>query len=141
MTKAEKFLNYILDLQKKVDIKTAQIRRLHERLTSLSVPTDKEHVDHTPNYDVMGETIALIVQLEKEIDIQTKQLVAMQNRADVYFDLLTPDSNSVLTERYKNGRTIEEIAAMRGISGRTVYRQHKDAIMELDELLPEGNDY
>ena len=138
MTKAIKFLEYILSLNKKIDTKRYQLEKLHDRLTSLSVPTDKEQVSHTRNLDIMGETIALIIQLEKQLDMETKELVAMQIRAEVYFDLLLPENSLILRERYSYGTPIEEMAKNRGLSDRQVYRLIHKAADELEPYLPDN---
>lgn len=48
-----------------------QIQKLRDRLLSTSAPMDKEQVSHTTNVSVMADTIAMIVDMQKEVEAQT----------------------------------------------------------------------
>lgn len=58
----------------KIQLKSQQMQKLRERLLSLSAPMDKEQVSHTPNVGIMAETIATIVDKQKEIDRENNEL-------------------------------------------------------------------
>ena len=55
MTDAREYLTSIRKAEERLSLKKRQVENLRDRLTSLSVPTDKEVVSHTPNVGVMAD--------------------------------------------------------------------------------------
>ena len=75
MTDAREYLTSIRKAEERLSLKKRQVENLRDRLTSLSVPTDKEVVSHTPNVGVMADTVAMIADMEAEISIVVDTLM------------------------------------------------------------------
>ena len=71
MIEAKKYLKSFKARENKIALKIARVKALRDKLTSLSVPMDKEQVSHTKNVSIMADTIAMIADIEKEIDQQS----------------------------------------------------------------------
>ena len=70
MIDAQEYLTSIQQAGQRIELKIQQVKSLREQLQSISAPLDKEQVSHTRNVAVMSDTIATIVDMEKEIDQQ-----------------------------------------------------------------------
>ena len=134
------YLESIFEAGERIELKRQQVQRLHESMTSLSAPMDKEHVFHTKNVDVMADTIARIIDIEHEIDQQTERLYRMRHKASIYLDMLKPSGTRVLTMRYIEGMDVEKIAAELHYAKSSVFRLIRNAIAELQSKVDELGD-
>ena len=74
MIDAREYLHSIRLADSRIQLKIQQVQRLKDRLLSVSMPADKEQVSHTKNVEIMAETIAMIVDKQKEIDQENKEI-------------------------------------------------------------------
>ena len=70
---------------------------------------DKEQVSHTTNVSVMADTIAMIVDMQKEVDAQASELLKEKWKAMKLMEQIRPESSEILTARYFEGKTFPEI--------------------------------
>ena len=70
MVDAREYLAYFRIADSKIDLKLKQIRSLEERLCNISPHTDSEQVAHTRNDSIMAETVAVIVDIQNDIDLR-----------------------------------------------------------------------
>lgn len=131
---ARDYLDSLAEAQERIKMNQERVRRLHESLTSLTAPMDKEQVSHTKNVGIMADTIARIVDMEQEIDQQTELLYGMQQRARVYFNMLKPINAQLLVLHFIDGKSYEEIGKTMGYAQSTVFLIRKNAIKELQEM-------
>ena len=81
MTDARKYLESFRIQESRIQLKTEQVQSLQERLTSITAPMDKEQVSHTKNVGIMADTVAMIVDIQREIDQQTADLYRRKREA------------------------------------------------------------
>ena len=81
MIDAHSYLMSIQECQQRIDLKVQQVQDLRAQIESISAPLDKEQVSHTRNVAVMADTIATIVDMQKEIDQQTNDLMIAKRKA------------------------------------------------------------
>ena len=75
MVNAREYLGYFRVAESRIELKIKQIQSLQDRLCCISIPMDKEQVSHTKSVEIMAETIAMIVDMQKEIDQQTSAIL------------------------------------------------------------------
>lgn len=131
---ARKYLESIRDVSERIKINQERVQRLHESLTSLSAPMDKEQVSHTKNVDVMGQTIARIIDLEHEIDEETKGFYETRNQAEIYINMITPFYGRLLIARYIKGMEMEAISKEYKLAVSTTFRYFNSGVNELQEV-------
>lgn len=135
MTDVREYLKSFRREEAKLALKVRQLESLRERLISLSVSTDKEQVSHTKNVSMMSETIARIVDMEKEIDLLKDRITESKCEAYHYFDQIPTVSVSLLMDRYFEGKTNAKICEERFITERHLRRLMSEAINALQEIM------
>lgn len=135
MIDAREYLKTFQREEAMLRLKVRQLQNLRDRLTNLSVPMDKEQVSHTPNVSLMSETIALIVDMEKEINLRTDRLTEFKCEAYRYFDQIRPERASLLMDRYFEGKKNGQICEERFITERHLRRLMREAIDSLQGVL------
>ena len=95
--------------ESRIQLKTRQVKDLQDRLLCISAPMDKEVVSHTPNVGVMADTIAMIVDLQKEIDQQAAIIIHQKRELFLLLDQIDPDYATLLSEHYLDGKSFVEI--------------------------------
>lgn len=104
MTDARKYLESFRIQESRIQLKTEQVQSLQERLTSITAPMDKEQVSHTKNVGIMADTVAMIVDIQREIDQQTADLYRRKREAYQLLDQLHPAHERLLLDRYLEGK-------------------------------------
>lgn len=86
--------------------------------------------------DRLGETVAKIVDLEREIDAKVDELVEHHRKIGEAISQI-PDAKEreVLLRRYIQGQSWEEIGEKMEITIRRVYQLHKTALFSLDFIV------
>lgn len=135
---ARKYLKSIQVKESRIKIKMQQIQKLRDRLLSTSAPMDKEQVSHTTNVGVMADTIAMIVDMQKEVDMQSAEYLKQKWEAMNLMDQIKPESAEILIDRYFEGKTFPEIGKERFITGRQAQRKEYTAIKEFQQVLDES---
>ena len=79
-----------------------QLQVLEDRLHTTTVPIDTERVSHTKTTDAMAETIAIVIDLQEEINMQKCQLAEAKRDAFRLLDQISPDSASSVSIRLYN---------------------------------------
>lgn len=131
---AREYLESIQEDSERIQIKQEQVRHLHESLTTLSAPMDKEQVSHTKNVTVLADTVAQIIDMEKEIDQQLELLFQKQRQARADLRHLKPRSEQILLERFINRKQIEELMTQFNISRAVVFKYISIGIEELQKF-------
>lgn len=134
MINAREYLKSFRREEARIALKVRQLQSLRDKLTSLSVPTDKEKVSHTKDVTAMSKTIARIVDMEKEICLRNDRLTESKCEAYKFFDQIQTDSASLLTDRYIDGKPISQICEERLVTDRHLRRLMSEAINALQEV-------
>ena len=133
MIDAREYLNYFRISESKVELKIKQIQSLQNRLLSLSPALDQEHVSHTKNVTVMADTIAIITDMQRDIDQQTSEVFQRKREAYQLLDQISPENAAILIERYFDGKTVRTISQMIHVTKRQAQRRINEAIEELQK--------
>lgn len=134
---AREYLESFKMIEDRLQVKSEQVQKLEERLTSITVPLDKEQVSHTKNVAVMADTVAEIVDMQNEINQQAKECAAAKTRALKLLSKLDPDCSKILTERLFEGKTFPEIGKVMFITERQAQRKFKEALADFQIILDE----
>ena len=125
------YLNQISRLDKMIQNKLSEIYRLKTIACSVTVSTDK---------DKLGSTVTKIVDLEKDTDRLVDEFMRKRNHIIGQIDSMeNTDYYHVLSMRYVNQNTFEEIAQATNWSIRKIFTIHGRALQEFERLY--GKEY
>ena len=82
-------------------------------------------------------TIALIIDMQKEIDQQTAQLIKAEQETYRLFDRIHPESASILMEHFIRGKKTIDMGKSLCLSQRQIRRKLCEAIAELQKVFNE----
>ena len=124
----KRYLRQARDLDMLIHTKQAEQARLRELAEGLSSPTMGDRVAASKGNTSM-QTVDKIVDLQVEIDKEIAELVDMIAEIHAKIEQLSdPAEKAVLTERYINGRSWEEIAEIVGYTVRQTLNIHGRAL-------------
>lgn len=117
----------IKKLDNLIDAKLLELERLKEMMTKINVfDCFKERIQTSPSGDHLSDTIANIIDLEKEINEDIDQFVDIKKECMNMIDRLEdPKSIALLYKRYFEYKTFEQIADEMDLSTRWVIELHK----------------
>ena len=134
------YLNQISRLDKMIQNKLSEIYRLKTIACSVTVSTDKEAVDVSSDKDKLGSTVTKIVDLEKDTDRLVDEFMRKRNHIISQIDSMeNTDYYHVLSMRYVNQNTFEEIAQATNWSIRKIFTIQGRALQEFERLY--GKEY
>ena len=87
------------------------------------------------NVGVMADTIAMIVDLQKEIDQQAAIIIHQKRELFLLLDQIDPDYATLLSEHYLDGKSFVEIGKIHGYERRWAKRRMSKAVAQLQEIL------
>lgn len=132
------YLQSIKAAEIRLQMKMQQMQDLKERVLNISVSIDQEVVSHTKNVGVMADTIAMIVDMQKEIDQQASEYVIAKREALRLLERLPPASATILIKRFFEGQTVLEIGEALFITKRQAQRRIERAMTEFQQVLDES---
>ena len=88
----------------------------------------------------MAETIAMIVDMQKEIDQQTSAILQRKHEAYLLLDRIKPENAAILMDRFFDGKTILKISQAIHVTKRQAQRRLNEAIDEFQIVLNNVND-
>ena len=139
MIDAQVYLASIRAMGIRLQTKIQQVQRLRDSLRSITVALDQELVSHTKNVDAMADTIAMMIDIEKEVDQQTSEYLKAKREALRLLERIKPESATILVERYFEGKTFIEIGKIIFVTERQAQRRCKEAIREFQRVLDEND--
>lgn len=135
MIDAKKYLESLQASEDKVRLKIQQLQVLKDKVLCITVPVDAELVSHTKNVGTMAETIAAMIDMQKEIDIQSCKLLEAKREAFHLLDQIRPESASIIINRFFVRLSIQEMSKMAYMSRRNTYRRLQEALSEFQHVL------
>lgn len=130
----KEYLSQVDRLNRMIDNKLSEIYQLKTLVCSISVATDGEKVKSSSSQDKMGDTIAKIVDMEKEADdMIDKMLDIKQKIVSQIENIENTNYYDVLCSRYIGRMTFEEIAKKMNYSWKQVHRIHDLALEEFEK--------
>lgn len=139
MIDAREYLKSFRIADSRIQLKIRQIQRLQDRLLSLTAPMDKERVSHTKNVGIMDETIATIVDKQKEIDRENNELTKKKCELIELTCKMPVEDANILLDHFLEGKTILTIGKDYFITKRQAQRRVNEALAKFQCLLNEQN--
>lgn len=135
---AKQYLSQIDRLNKIIQNKLVEIYQLKTMAQSITISNESERVQTSGCSDIVGNTVAKIVDKEREIEELTNYLI---NKKSLIISQIEgmEDTNMyhVLFNRYVKGSTFESIAEEMHYSTKQINRIHGEALLEFDRLYNE----
>lgn len=129
------YLHQIKRLDMMISNKLAEIYRLKNMASGIFISTDSERVQSSGNKDRLGNTVAKIIDLERETDKLIDILFDKRNNIIKQIDSLSnSDYYQILALRYVNYDTFNDISDKTGWSIRQVFRLHGEALQEFEKV-------
>ena len=137
----EEYLNSIQTYEKRIEIKTMELCRLKTMSNNVRKSNLDERVqNNTQSKDSVGDAVAKIIDLEKNVDSVVDDKIRKRNeiikkkkkKKNVQY-------YQVLSLKYINNKTYKEIAELLGCSIMQINRIRQKAILEFEKMY--GNDY
>jgi len=141
MTDAREYLESIRKTELRLQMKKQQLQTLKDRLLCITPAMEQELVSHTRNVGAMGDSIALILDMEKEIDHETKEFMLVKLKALSLMNLIAPEHSAILIERFLEAKTFPEIGKTLYVTERQAQRRLKKAVTEYQQVLNESESH
>lgn len=136
----KEYLNQVDRLNRMIDNKLSEIYQLKTLVCSISVATNSEKVKSSLSQDKMGDTIAKIVDMEKEADNMIDKMLDIKQKIVSQIESIK-DTNyyDVLCCRYIKRMTFEKISEKLHYSKMQVIRIHEKALEQFENQF--GKEY
>ena len=133
-------MQQITRLEKMIQNKLSEIYRLKTMACSVTILSEKDKVQTSFDKDRLGSTVAKIVDLEGDTDKLVNEFTDKRNHIIQQIDNMSnTDYYNILSLRYVNGNTFEEISKLTTWSIRQVFKLHGKALLEFERLY--GKEY
>lgn len=128
------YLQGVRGLHKAIESKKRQRESLYYTVTGSAIRLKDVDVQTSAGGDRMGDTMAAVADLDRDIQRGIKDLCNQQKQAAKIIDVLSdPRHRAILTDYYLNAYTWEKVAELNGYETRQVYRLHGEALNVLRE--------
>ena len=129
----KQYLNQVRNLDKRVNAKLDELSSLRA-LTEKVTASYSEKVQASTS-DTFTSNVAKIVDLEKEIDAEIDRLIRLRERITKEIDSMPSNTYSaLLSSRYLEGKTWEDVAEMLHYDERQIFRIHENALKEFRRI-------
>lgn len=137
----EEYLNSIQTYEKRIEIKIMELCRLKTMSNNVCKSNLDERVqNNTQSKDSVGDAVAKIIDLEKNVDSVVDDFIRKRNEIIKKLDgIKNVQYYQVLSLKYINNKTYKEIAELLGCSIMQINRIRQKAILEFEKMY--GNDY
>ena len=131
----KQYLNHIKRLDKMIENKLDEIYRLREMSVSISTNMDKDRVQSSGSHDKLGESVAKIVDLERETNDILSELADKKKTIINQIDgMENYDFYVILTYKFVQKLDFREIFLKMKISERKMYTVYRQALKEFERL-------
>lgn len=136
MTDAKRYLQQIRLYDSCINAKLEERSRLKAMVTKITPTIKQDAVSGGGNQDKMAETVAKLIDLEAEIDRAVGRYVDARNAVVGTVDKVTDARlHKVLSKRYVEFKTWEQIACEMGKSYQWVCKLHGIALQAVEKIL------
>ncbi|UAC48671.1 DUF1492 domain-containing protein [Bacillus aquiflavi] len=133
---AKEYLSQAFQLDQRINSKLEQVSMLRELALRTTSVLQDDKVQSTKQQSPMENALVNLLSLEEEINDDIDQLVDLKRELTTFIAEIANPSHRILLElRYLGGSTWDEVAAIMGYDVRWVYRLHRKALKEINELL------
>lgn len=132
----QEYLEQISKLDRMIERKLCEVKRLDEQIHSISGMSDGERVQKSPDLNKLCAGVSKLVDLENETAIQVNDCIRKRKAIIAQIDAIPSKSHYVvLTDRYVREKTFDEIASEMGCTKRHALRLHAEALEEFGKNL------
>lgn len=136
MTDAKRYLQQIRLYDSCINAKLEERSRLKAMVTKITPTIKQDAVSGGGNQDKMAETMAKLIDLEAEIDRAVDRYADARNAVTGTIDRVTDARlHKVLSKRYVEFKTWEQIACEMGKSYQWVCKLHGIALQAVEKIL------
>lgn len=136
---AKAYLRRIELLDAHLSNKLSDLQQLKSMVTKITATLSPIAVAGSGSKDQLGDAIAKIVDLEKEINRKVSRYVGMKREIGTVLEQVKdPDQVKVLYKRYFEYKTMEQIACEMNQTWRNVCRIHGKGLEEVQAILEGG---
>ena len=134
------YLNQVERLEKTIQNKLIEIYHLKTMVSSVTILNENDRVQTSSDKDRIGNTVAKIVDLEREMNLLVDTFMEKRNQIIKQIEEIE-DVNMyhVLFSRYVGKKTFDEIAHEMLYSRMQINRLHAKALIEFEKRY--GNEY
>lgn len=134
--RAKEYLQQAYKLETKINADMEHIDRLRELATKATATITAERVSGTQSHSKVEDCVCKVIDLQDDIKADISALVEVKRDIQKTIAGVEDKSlNILLTLRYLNYNTWEEIARKLYYSDRWVHKLHSDALAIVDKLL------
>jgi DNA-directed RNA polymerase specialized sigma subunit len=134
----KEFLQQYQDANHLINAKLDQIHRLRELATKTTQSLIPDRVQSSAAQDKVSVIVGKIVDMEHEVDLEIDHLQEIKHKIEAAIRTVpNAKQRAVLTRRYINGQTWEQIAVDLNISYQWVCELHGRALQKISEQLIE----
>ena len=136
MSDAKTFLQQVKLYDTHINVKLEELSRIKALSTKITATLKQDVVSGGGNQDKIGDAVAKIVDLEREINAIIDAYVDLKRQVEEVVEKVTdPDEAAVIYKRYFLHERWEQIAMEMNMSHRTVTRLHGRALQRVNDLL------
>ena len=136
---AKEYLEQVKLFDAHINNKLDELERLKGLVMKVTSTWKGDVVSGSGNQDKLGDAIARIVDLQREVNQAIDDYIDKQKEIGAILDQITdPDQLRVLYKRYFDGLTWEQIACDMHMSYRNVCYIHGRALQTVGRLLGDG---
>lgn len=134
--KAKQYLRQVRWLDNTVTAKLEQLEGLKTKVTKITGSLNESKVQESKVHDKTANLVCKIVELDKEITDDIDKLIDLKREAMQRIDSIdNEDYQLILTLRYLNLKSWEQIAVEMNYAFSWVHKLHAKALIKFDELL------
>ena len=132
---AKIYLSEIRKLDRKISNKQIELDALKALITSITPMMKEINVQSNGSQDRLGETMAKIIDLQREINNKIDEYVDRKLEAIRLINLLEDDiSISILIQRYINYKQWDEIAESLSYTRQGIIKKHGQALLDFEKV-------
>ncbi len=133
---AKQYLRRVKRLNDLIEAKFKQIRVLRDISVQITTDLSKDKIQTPNSNDKISQLVAKIVDLEKELTSDINRLINLQREVTNKINSLDdPEYRLILTMRYLNFETWEQIAVDLGCSYQWAHVLHGRALREFEKVM------
>lgn len=133
--KAKQYLRQVRRLDNTINAKIEQIETLRSMTTNITTTLNPDRVQESKSHDKIEKLIVKIIDLEREIINDIDALIDLKREVMHKIEAVQDDNYKLLlTLRYLNFKTWEQIAVEMNFTFQWVHELHKRALINFEEL-------
>lgn len=133
---SKKYLQQVYKCNILITLKLKELRYLRELTQKVTPVLSDNKIQTVSSQDKLGDTIAKIVDIESQINMQIDNYIDIRNEVTKVVDLLeNADQRLIIQLRYLEFIPWDHIEGKYPYSRSTIFRLHKQALKVIEKLI------